>query len=126
MEFCLMFGEAAGLSRRRQSLPYDSTGAAAQPLSAAFWLEVFLHTCEKSDERTTNLVHDHNDSDTDAGGDETIFNGRHAGFIVQKREELGHDLDTPGTELVRYLVLVHAEASLNGQSRHQVVHVKEE
>jgi hypothetical protein len=118
MEFCLMFGEAAGLSRRPQSLPYVSTGAAAQPLPAAFWLEVRLYACEHCRKRDAYLFHDYNNGDTDAGGDETIFNGRHAGFIVQKREELGHDFDTPGTEtgvLLSSLVLVHAEASLSGQ-----------
>jgi len=86
-----MFGEAAGLSRQPQSLPYVSAGAAAQPLPAAFCLEVRLDAGEHRRKRDAHLFDDHNDGDTDAGGDETIFDGRHARFIMQKRKELGHD-----------------------------------
>lgn len=87
-----MFGEAAGLSRQPQSLPYnfrrnDGLDRFRQLVES----EGVLHAGEHGYKRIADLSDDDNDGDTDAGGDETIFDGRHARFIMQKREKLGHD-----------------------------------
>ena len=45
---------------------------------------------EGSAELCAEAVHDGDDCDCDAGRDKAVFNGGSAGFILEKRNNLGH------------------------------------
>jgi hypothetical protein len=57
--------------------------------------QVGLDRGEDGNQSRTNGLHDDNDRNADAGGDEAIFDGGHARFILQETRELRHNFNTP-------------------------------
>jgi len=71
-------------------------------MKRAYLLELARNAAERSTQLGADRGNDRDDRGSNTSGDETVFDGSRPGFVLEKRDNLGHPTTLQGSGITEY------------------------